>query len=86
MTKTLFAVAALALPLAAGPAWAGPTDGSRQTVSPPTWLEKNPPVTRPYLLTGERPFTPTRKGSRWKCELQRLGNRVQTEVCRGEPY
>jgi hypothetical protein len=88
MTKTLFAVlavAVLALPLAVAPAWAGPTDGSRQTVSPPTWVEKKP-VTRPYSLTGEQPFIPTRKSGRWKCELQHLGNKVQTEVCRQEPY
>jgi hypothetical protein len=80
-----FAVAALALPLAAAPVWAGATDGSRQTVSPPTWVEKKP-ETRPYSLTGERPFIPTRETGRWKCELQRLGNKVQTEVCRREAY
>jgi hypothetical protein len=52
MTKILLAVAALALTLAAGPAWAGPTDGSRQTVSPPTWLERKPPRDEAVLVDG----------------------------------
>jgi hypothetical protein len=36
-------------------------------------------------LGGCLPVTPTRERGRWKCELQRLGNKVQTEVCRREP-
>jgi hypothetical protein len=86
MIKTWVEAAILALLLAVAPAWAGPTDGSRQQVSPPTWLEKKPPETRPYSLTGEPPSASSRKSGRWKCEIDRLGNKVQTEVCHREPY
>jgi hypothetical protein len=86
MIKTWGALAILAVLLVGPPAWAGPTDGSRQQVSPPTWLEKKPPETRPYSLTGERPSTPSSRSGEWKCEVQRLGNKVQTEVCHREPY
>jgi hypothetical protein len=79
----LLAVAVFALSgFATGSAWAGPTDGNRQTVSPPSWSQQKEPTTAtPYSLTGER-RVPTRRGGPWTCELQNLGNKVQTRVCR----
>jgi hypothetical protein len=77
-------IAAVAVLGAASASFAGPTDGSRQGVSPPTSAAPTPePRTKPYALTGsETPEsgTPTRRTSTgWRRSVERLGNKVEID-------
>jgi hypothetical protein len=71
-------IAALVVLGAASPSLAGPTDGSRQAVSPTTWAEQTPePGTRPYALTGSE--KPKSIPTGWRRSVQRLGDKVQID-------
>lgn len=82
MTRTIKVLMTAAILGAGSAAFAGPTDGTRQVVSPTMWsastLEAT--TTKPYALTGSQGTTST--PGAWRRSVERFGNKVEADIYR----